>query len=102
MAAENSTQEFNSIIKDLYERSFVDRRGGEIRKSKYLKPCPFCGSDAEMGVSIDYNTMRYAHIWLCCSNSLCEVGWYDDVDKSTLGIFQENYGYMIEQWNSRV
>ena len=38
---------------------------GEAARTEQLKPCPFCGGEAEIHTE---TTDGYRHFWICCEN----------------------------------
>ncbi len=54
--------------------------------NKELKPCPFCGKNAEIGIA--FNALYIVE----CQNCFCRanIGGYDNIEKA------------IEAWNRRV
>jgi Lar family restriction alleviation protein len=57
--------------------------GGEEREMPELKPCPFCGGDAEICGSDDY-------FWVTCTSCCADVLGSPDKEEA------------VERWNRRV
>ena len=63
-----------------------------------LKPCPFCGGEAELdwGSVIDIGAFSHQSGWVNCTNQDCdatvEITSIDD---------DKNSGYVIKKWNTR-
>ena len=75
--------------------------GEEIRADfrTALKPCPFCGHNAEM--TEKYHTDEGYIISVGCSNCFCKITknlWFD-FNKSCI---ENTIAKMVEKWNMRI
>ena len=61
-----------------------------------LKPCPFCGHEAEFSSGY-YNDLNYARV--DCTN--CSAGTYHDSDRESDATMEELEKYALDDWNSR-
>lgn len=68
-----------------------------IDDSDQLKPCPFCGGEAEIGrIDGDENTPNFGGMFVQCLNPLCEA--------SSALIFpcgEDPKPLLMERWNKR-
>ncbi len=70
----------------------------EIVKNLKLKPCPFCGNEAE--VTERYHTDEGYSIRVGCTKCFCKITknlWFD-FNKSTI---RRNIDSMVKKWNTR-
>ena len=70
----------------------------EIVKNIKLKPCPFCGSKAE--ITERYHTDEGYSIHVGCPECFCKItkNFWFNFDKPTI---QRNIDSMVKKWNER-
>lgn len=63
---------------------------GKVRmKMEQLKPCPFCGEEAQIFTDDEMGYLGNAQYLVRCGNCLCGTGHYNNPE------------YAIEAWNKR-
>lgn len=68
-----------------------------------LEPCPFCGSEAEIGMELEKNS-----VMICCSCTICKAAatayTFETYGKTSNKVFDEMEEIKeraIEAWNKR-
>ena len=56
-----------------------------------IKPCPFCGSEANLNSDLFAANPRAAQSWVTCKNNLCNAHTHSSTEKNKA----------IEAWNTR-
>lgn len=77
-----------------------------VRPPEELKPCPFCGGEAElMRVSYGHSSGVLKDSWkVVCGNGCCEIKSCEDLitrDETGVSIITDGIEKAINAWNTR-